>query len=286
MQRRHPFTTRPAVVLAALICLAASACGAENASDTASGQMDVSSAAAAVQQAAQQSAEVDTIGTELVMTLDGDVITSSRFLGTVDGTMGTGTVDVPPFGVVDMLAVDSAYYYAFPDLPDGKQWVRVGFEEIAASSGIDPGASATQDPTATFEILTKASDDVVLVGTEDIDGTPTNHYTLSVRADELLDRARATGVLTESGAAAAEAFGDTTEMDVWVDADGWIRRQRFSMSAEGLPGATSGTFGYEIEFFDHDVPVDVQAPDPATVMTMAELTQPGEVFVPAGDVLE
>ncbi|MGI9577247.1 MAG: hypothetical protein ACR2OH_03515, partial [Microthrixaceae bacterium] len=54
---------------------------------------------------------------------------------------------------------------------------------------------------------------------------------------------------------------------------------------EAIPGG--GDMGVEFEFFDYDQPVDVLAPDPATVVTIDDYGQSvGGLFVPAGDVLD
>ncbi len=116
------------------------------------------------------------------------------------------------------------------------------------------------------------SDEVVTVGEEDVSGVPTTHYRFSASMDELIDQLLASGAFTDEAAASADMFEADTQMNVWIDADGLVRRLSYELALSedaglGLPGS----FGYEFEFSDYGQPVEVVAPAPEVTISLQEL---------------
>lgn len=229
--------------------------------------------AAAVRDAATRSAEQDSVSMELVMTMDGETASTIRTQGTADGTRARIQMEAGPIGTMEILLVDEAYYYAIPGLPDGKQWMRMGFDELEQMSGMDMDAAMGQDPSQAFQTLSSVSDDVQVIGEEDVAGIPTTHYRFSADVQALMQNAIDSGVLSREAAESSGLLEGGTEMDVWIDADGLARRMVYELAIDQSvagPGAP-GTIGYDFTFTGYGEPVDVTAPAPDTVVSMDEM---------------
>ncbi|MFN7148621.1 MAG: hypothetical protein ACK4V6_03990 [Microthrixaceae bacterium] len=96
---------------------------------------------------------------------------------------------------MQVLLVDGTYYYGFPGLPDGIEWASMSADELAEISGIDPRAAGAQDPTKAFEALSAVSDEVEVVGEEQIGGVDTTHYRFTADVSGLFDQAVESGTL-------------------------------------------------------------------------------------------
>lgn len=271
-----------AVIAIALVSSAATACGSESASssrdsDTADGGSDPATieveagAAETIRTAAARSGEAPTVKVRMRITIDGKVVSDGTTRSTADGTTATGTFEMPGIGEVAMLAVDDVYYYAYPDLPPGKQWVRIGFDEMAGAFGVDPGAASGQDPTQAFSVLQSVSDAVETIGNEEVAGVTATHYRFTTRVEDLMARAVDIGVLTDRAAELSGLLDGTTEIDVWIGPDDTVRRMSYQMELPaGALGSEQVPMGYDFEFSEYGEPVEVTAPDPDTVMSMSD----------------
>jgi len=235
----------------------------------------VAPAGALVREAAQRSAEAPTVQIWVRITRNGKVLTETTSHSTADGSASTGTMTMPgAMGEIATLSTPEAFYFQFPNLPDGKEWVRMGRDEMTDMMGIDPGA-AQQDPHAAFSILEGVSDDVAVVGSEDVNGVATTRYTFTVSMDALMAQAVESGVLTDQAAAATSVFEDKTEMNVWIDDDGLVRRTRYQLNQASDGDQTLanqvGMIGYEMEFSNYGEPVEVTAPAPEVTMSLADM---------------
>jgi hypothetical protein len=148
-------------------------------------------------------------------------------------------------------------------LPGGKSWVRIDLQKAGANIGFDfaslIGQRETLAPLEHGLVSTKR------IGAERVAGMAATHYRAVVDlrraalavpayAKQLAIVERATGV----------RLGRVTQ-DVWVGADGRIRRLRSTTptAAQGARGTTVQT----MTFLAYDVPVSITAPPRARVFT-------------------
>lgn len=229
--------------------------------------------AAKLRQAAERSAEFDTVTSEMTVTADGEQISRMVSQGAADGSRARMTLDMPGVGEMRVLVVDGTYFYGFPGLPDGIEWASMSIDDVAAMSGIDPRAAGAQDPTHSFDALSSISDEVETLGEEQVGGVDTTHYRFTTDAAALFDQAVESGTLGGAAAEAVEAFQGETVMDAWIDGDGLVRRLTYELSMD--PSASGAgvpsTFAYELTFSDYGVPVEVTAPPPETTMSMQDM---------------
>jgi hypothetical protein len=138
-------------------------------------------------------------------------------------------------------------------LPEGKTWMKLDLTKAASAAGINlpqlPSFDQT-DPTQFLEYLRASSGGVTDLGSETVDGVPTSHYRANLQLSSILDRVPS----GEQAAvrAALEKLDDagSIPVDVWVDAQGRVRRMQLSIAASvpagtagGAPGATTGVAG-------------------------------------------
>jgi hypothetical protein len=266
---RRPRRFHPLVVaLAAALAMVAGACGG---GDDEGGVLDTFASAVEATNAAE------TVRTRFTISFDdvpgvppGGIVTDG--VSTMDGTRGEGTFS--QFGEeLDFLIVDEAYYYAFPDLPEGKSWVRITFEELKAQSGLDVSAAAQQSPTDALSVL-QASGEVTEVGDEDLDGVATTRYRGRI---DIASANEETGFASEELVEQMRGLmGDSYDMDVWIDGEGLVRKMQWSVDLSESPDPPvgmpdEGFIRYEMELFDFDQPLDVEAPPESEVASLAEL---------------
>jgi hypothetical protein len=163
-------------------------------------------------------------------------------------------------------------------LPGKKSWMKINLAEAAKTEGFDLSALGTngpsQDPAQILAYLRGAGASKK-VGTEQVAGVPTTHYKVMVD----LKKARA-----NSDSAAAKAAVDqllktlggrtTIPIEVWVDAQDRVRRQRVSYTADIRKTQTD--LDFTTDFVKFGVPVKVaQPPTSDTVDGLALLKKSG-----------
>jgi len=155
-------------------------------------------------------------------------------------------------------------------LPGGKTWIKIDLSAAAAAAdGVNLGglSSLNQwDPTQFTDILRASSGGVVKLGSEPLDGVPCTHYHTILQLGAVLER------FPESDRAAMKAALEKLStsggipVDVWVDAQGRLRRIQLSLAAapSGAPGAgtppVSGTVTIDYTAYG---PVPPVVPPPA-----------------------
>lgn len=200
---------------------------------------------------------------------DGEVMAMSADQA-ADGSSLVGEMDMAG-ETIDVLLVDGSYFYAFPGLPDGKEWAEVTLEQLAAQ-GLDVTATQGQDSSQTLSLL-EAAGDVEETGEDEIDGDAVTLYRALVNVAEMNDEV-VTGELREQ---MLGLLGEEIEMEVAIDEDGYVRRMDYSVDLaeapdppDGVP--TSGRLRYWFEMSDFTD--DYQAPerpDPDEVLPLPEL---------------
>lgn len=170
------------------------------------------------------------------------------------GERGRGVVTVPASETsrpvkVDFIA-DGAVMYMhstqFGSLPGGGEWMKVDF-----SSGEEEGAPVpVSDPKGELALL-KGMEDVEKLGREDVRGVPTTHY---------------------AGTIGSAEDDSSLPLEVWIDADGLVRRMRI---AQPQDGGESPSIDMRIDFLDLGIEPEIDLPDPGDVYDATDLATSG-----------
>lgn len=149
------------------------------------------------------------------------------------------------------VAQGTTFYMSSPimstSLPDGKSWIKMDLSEIL-------GDNVNADPRQQLAELEKVGD-VTVVGDEKIRGVPTTHY-------------RAMVDVADSGIPGYPP-GTVIPSDVWIDSEGYVRRNTISMPAD----AAGGSFAVQMDLFGFDANPDIAIPPDAAVFDGSELLE-------------
>jgi hypothetical protein len=192
----------------------------------------------------------------------GGANTAMKLDGIVDFSTGnmSGSLTADIFGqnaTMQFLSVDGTTYIQMPMF--GDKWIK-----SPAEAGL-----STSDPMGQLDSLKDVAD-LEEVGTEDVNGVSTTHYTGTIDLQAALKSA---GLPKDQVKAAEKALAKPTEgatIDVWVDDQQRIVKVRQSVSlnvdGQGDSGLTS-----TMTFSDFGTELDVTAPDPADVIDAGKL---------------
>jgi hypothetical protein len=130
-------------------------------------------------------------------------------------------------------------------LPEGKTWMELDVTKAAQAAGINLSQFSSldeTDPTQFLDYLRASAGGVTAVGHESLYGVPTTHYRAMLQLSSILERLPSSE--QTAAKAALEKLGDAgaIPVDVWVDAQGRVRRMELSMGA-AIPGAASDEAG-------------------------------------------
>jgi hypothetical protein len=189
--------------------------------------------------------------------------------GAVRGSDIKMSMKVPGAGTMDLIMRREpsgfVMYMRTPalgsQLPAGKSWLRVDFEKQAAKLGLD--FSAILDASQTLGPLERGIVSTKRLGRETIAGKPTTHYRAVVDVHRAAAALPAYAKQIRAIEKATGARLGRTTQDVWVGADGRIRRLRSSTptAVQGKPATSVQT----MTFRAYDVPVTIAAPPRAQV---------------------
>jgi hypothetical protein len=252
----------------------------------------------------------DTVGGEqLARAADTSGRTTGFKVG-LEGTVGSqqGDIDMTGSGVMDMkgqrgeLTFDVAgqeirqvmdrfvMYMQAPSfegvLEDGEKWAKIDLGRASREFGVDLGAvqnPGSGDPRQMFAQLKAMSGDIEEVGTEEVRGVETTHYSGDVEIDNLHkalppDRQAAARKSIER----AKEVGGLKDypLDVWIDDDDQVRRMRIRMEME--PRQQKVTFDFTMDFFDYGTRVDIDIPPEDEVRDVTQLTAQTSAAAGAG----
>jgi len=193
---------------------------------------------------------------------------------TLDLTDLVGQLGVPGSVTGEALRDGTVVYLNVPLIssfaPGVKEWIKIDLGSNASVGGFDLGRfTELVDPSLYLTYLTAASGETDEVGAEDLDGTQVTHYSASVDLERALEEAPASQASTIQ--ALLDAGTSSLPVDVWIGADGLVRRLFFEFAAGDQPGI--GSVAVELSGFGVDVSFDLPSPDEVT--DVAELQ--GEV---------
>jgi hypothetical protein len=158
---------------------------------------------------------------------------------------------------MEMRLVDKVMYLRMPGgLPDatrnGKPWLKMDLSQYATSPILGGSAS---DPTSTLQYL-RGAGDVTEVGKEELRGVATTRYHAEIDLLKAMEKVPAAD--RDRAEAGIAALGRSLPMDVWIDADGRVRKTSVDMTVKVAGRSTH--VGETIEYLDFGTPVDIAAP--------------------------
>jgi len=165
---------------------------------------------------------------------------------------------------------------------DGKEWLKVDLAQADSALGDLLGSGGSggafgSDPTAFLRFL-EGIGSVSAVGTEDVRGVSTTHFTGSFTLDDALnaapsDRRDAIERALEGLHLPDSAKTEPLPFDVWVGDDGLVRKETLTLdySSMGPPVAALGRMTTTMELYDFGQPVDITVPSDDEVKDMTDL---------------
>jgi hypothetical protein len=254
VQRLTGFT-----LIAVVAALAVGGCGAKDAVDPVAQAAEVTS---------QQRGGI-------AMTLSGSVTDGSQVIplngsGTVDreGRKGEFSLEMQAqrqsFKVDEVL--DGRVIYVRSDqfkgkLPGGKEWLKVDLEAAARQQGVDLSAitpqGPSQDPAQVLEYLKGAGTSKEL-GKRTIRGIETTGHHVDVDLRKAAQKAGGADARKAMEQAIKQIGRSTIPIDVWVDKDHLVRRERvkFDVAANDRRASIDLT----VDLTKYNVPVSADAP--------------------------
>jgi hypothetical protein len=181
-----------------------------------------------------------------------------------------GTMEARIVGGIEYINMGAIAAVAGEDLPDAladTPWVSLDLTSVTGdASSVAPGTGS--NPTSQLDALLGVSKNGVdTIGPETLRGVATTRY----HAD--IDVAKAVARLPqrfkdqfEQGVEALDA--DTFPIDVWLDAEGRVRKQEISISTRAKGNRAHEDIAFE--YVEFGVPVDVQAPPDDQVIDFQE----------------
>jgi hypothetical protein len=182
-------------------------------------------------------------------------------------------------GGIEERSVDHLVYVQLPGLTGASRWVAVDAGKLGSSSSSVPGLGES-DPTQFLASLETVSDRVDKVGTEVVRGVDTTHYRATLDLRKAIDQADVPQSLRDAEKQFLGSNGDqapSIPVDVWIGADGYVRRISLdldlgALGAPGIGGSGSApAVIVSIDLYDFGVPVDVQAPPADQISQLPDL---------------
>jgi hypothetical protein len=164
---------------------------------------------------------------------------------------------------MSMVLNDQAIYMKFPGVEKetgGKHWIRL---DLATLSAGDDALSAIAsqlrdaDPSNNLEYL-EGAQDVVLVGSEDVKGVPTQHYKFTIDMNKALE-GTPEGFRAAVSTAMAQMGGNLLPGEVWLGDDGLPRRFVYDMDLSKAAGKPT-VVHFLMEMSDFGQPVQITIP--------------------------
>jgi hypothetical protein len=197
--------------------------------------------------------------------------------GLLTGLGAAAGADAPDFDDAEGWRIDavrdgSTTYVRFPALagrlPEGKAWIRS--EDGAAASGLDGLGRLTEvEPRELLKIIREVSGDVETVGSETVRGAETTHYRAT------LDGTRVPDSVPQAGGEDVRALADQLlsqaglseiPLDVWIDADGLLRKFQLDVSATQAGASEPSRAALTFEIWDVGRPVAIELPPASEVV--------------------
>ena len=161
----------------------------------------------------------------------------------------------------------------------GKTWAKIDLAALGAKGEAFEGllAQAKQaDPAAYVSLMTGATEDITEVGTEEVRGTKTRHFKMTVDTAAVYEGA--SPELKEASKSFVDQYGGNAKLpvEVWIGDDDLPRKISMTIDTSTIPDAQAlgtGTIVTSIEMFDYGVAVDAAVPPAEDTFDFAELLE-------------
>jgi hypothetical protein len=204
--------------------------------------------------------------------------------GFVSGLAGPNATDLPDFDdpegwKLELVQDGKTAYVRLPalddQLPAGKSWIRG--TEGASAGGFDFSEfrhMANGDPRDVLASLRTVTSDVETVGTEELRGIETTHYRALIDPAELAKATPASGQAPSQSLVdqltAQAGLGDMP-VDVWLDANGLVRKLTMELSAAQSGSSETSRVTMAFELWDYGEPVEIEVPPASQVADASAL---------------
>lgn len=150
---------------------------------------------------------------------------------------------------MEMILLGKAMYMKSPDVGTGDKWVKIDLSDPDSLFGMIGKAT---DPEVMFKAM-ESPKKLELLGTEDVDGVPTNHYRITMDPSQYLEA-------MEFPAAMADVLPKELVTEMWVDGDSLPRRFTQTMEVPAPGGGASTSNTTEGTYSDFGTDVEIEAP--------------------------
>jgi hypothetical protein len=206
-----------------------------------------------------------------------DLSSFAKVLGSLfTGLGGTSAAGAPDFDdpdgwQIELVQDGDVGYVRFPaldeQLPEGKSWIRAEKGERAGGLEFEQfDQFAQNDPRDVLETLRGVSSDVEVVGTETLRGVEVTHYRAVIEPKELAAQAATGKDQSLVDQVVSQSSVDEIPVDVWIDADGLVRKLSLAFSATEPGASQSGEVAMAFELWDYGEPVEIEVPPASEVV--------------------
>jgi hypothetical protein len=163
---------------------------------------------------------------------------------------------------MQMVGSEDAIYMSsdlFGSLPGGDKWMGL---DLSSLQGSEAPVPTDGDAMGELALLEAVADDVQKLGQEDVRGLSTTRYRGKVDNSERAEQ------LQEEGAeelASEIEEGPPLQIEVWIDADGLVRRMRYVKVEREKGDEKATTTDMRVDFFDFGVEPEIELPDSSEV---------------------
>ena len=156
---------------------------------------------------------------------------------------------------MELILLGKAMYMKSPDLGTADTWVKIDLSDPSSLFGMIGKAT---DPEVMFKAM-ESPKKLELIGTEDVDGTPTNHYRITMDPTQYI-------AAMEFPAAMADMLPKELVTEMWVDGDNLPRKFAQTIEVPAIAGGAATSSTTEGTYADFGTDVDIEAP-PADQVT-------------------
>lgn len=171
---------------------------------------------------------------------------------------------------MQMIGNEAAVYMSsdlFGSLPGGDKWMGL---DLSFLQGSDTPLPTDGDAMGELALLETVADDVQKLGREDVRGVSTTRYRGKVDVSEQAEQLR--GESAEELASEIEE-GPPMQIEVWIDADGLVRRMRYVKAERGEHGEKATTIDMRVDFFDFGIEPEIELPDSSEVFDATDIAR-------------
>jgi hypothetical protein len=156
---------------------------------------------------------------------------------------------------MELILLDQVMYMRSADLGTGDTWLKIDLSDPDSLFGMIGKAT---DPEVMFKAM-ESPKKLELVGTEEVDGTQTNHYRITMDPARYLEA-------MEFPAAMADMMPKELVTEMWVDADDLPRKFTQTVEVPGSGGGAPMSSTTQGTYSDFGADVEIEAP-PADEVT-------------------